>query len=248
MPASENPGPSCAAGSGPAWAPPSRRRLRTRLVARLAVLGTVLLVSLSPIIASQCAPSQTSVSSLAMGTEAGLQGISTSGYAVPSNLSYCGLLGPDPGTSANLPNYVQNVSILWNKTCVLPSFIEAIDQWGNLYLAYTGGSNNSTYWASGNLSVETILSRIPAVLFVVDFSSQCPNAPAGAGPGCQYETHWTGNVSTNELTGPTTSEVNCSDCSSPGPISAGFPYGLVLGFSLAGAFAAGVVIRVRRSR
>lgn len=254
MPPPDNADPVCTSGSGPARAQRSRRQLGTRRIIRFAVLGTVLLVSLSPIVASQRTPSPASLSFGNSAVETGPQVVSTFGSTVPTNLSYCGLLGPNPGTSANLPDYVQNVSILWNMTCVLPSFIEAINEWGNLYLAYTGGSNNSTYWASGNLSVETLFNgtQVPEVAFGVFYSAPCTNGTRGAGFDCPYETYWFGNLSTNRLAGPYTYERNCPGCSLPGgeslvPLaSPGFPYGLVLGFSLAGALAVGVVVAARR--
>jgi hypothetical protein len=253
MPPPENAERACTRESGPARAQRSRRRLGTRLTTSFAVLGIVLLVSLSPIIASQSSPSRASLSSRTSAVGSGAQRISTSGTAVPSKLSYCGLLGPDPGTSADLPNYTQNVSILWYKMCVLPAFMQLINRSGNLYLAYTGGSNNSTYWASGNLSVESGGGPpIPSVQFGVFFSAPCTNVTGRVPVDCTYITAWIGNVSTNELRGPFTSEFLCRGCQfiSPGltgpPASPGFPYGLVLGFSLAGAFAVGVVVAARR--
>jgi hypothetical protein len=229
------------------------RQLRIRLITELAVLGVVLLLVLSPVLSSHGFPLQSgSLASLTM-AEAGPQAGTNSGYAVPTNLSYCGLLGPDPGTSAGLPNYTQNVSILWNKTCVLPSFMQAINRWGNLYLAYTGGTNNSTYWASGNLTVESGGGhRIPSVQFGVVFSAPCTNVTGGNGVDCSYDTYWSGNVSTNEVTGPFTSELLCPGCRFivPGltgpPASPGVPYWLVLAFSLTGAFGLGVALAARR--
>jgi hypothetical protein len=180
----------------------------------------------------------------------------TDGTAQTSSIDYCGLLGPNPGTSAGLPTYTRNVSALWNETCILPSFIQTINRWGNLYLTYTGGSNNSTYWASGNLTVSSEYNghKIPSVQFGVFFSAPCTNVTGGAGLDCSYDTYWNGNVSTNEAAGPFTTEFLCPGChfiGPPPPGSAGggpsFPAGWLLGAAMAAGAALAAVYMARRS-
>ncbi len=238
----------------PDWGRPPQahgphRRLGVGLATGFAVLGTVFLVSLSPILASQGSSSLASVSSLATGTEAGPQNISTSGYAVPSNLSYCGLLGPNPGTAPNLPGYTANVTLLWNDLCAQQVFMSWIDAWGGpFYLAYPDYGANLSYWAAQNLSTGNSGSSqgLYANFQLLWEPSYCYNNSAYrfSLPPCSWEEFWRGDVWTNVLSGPFFLNSSC-DCGSkepppPPPPSPGFPYGPVLGFSLAGAFAVGV--------
>ncbi len=121
----------------------SHRRLGVGLAAGFVVLGAVFLVSLSPIIASRGSLSQVSVSSLNGGTETGFQGVSTSGYTVPSNLSYCGLLGPNPGTAPGLQGYTANATVFWNDLCVQQVFVSLINTWGGpFFLAWPDSGAN----------------------------------------------------------------------------------------------------------
>lgn len=186
------------------------------------------------------------------------QAVDSSSYPVPANLSYCGLLGPSPWTAPTLPGYTANITVFWNDLCTEQAFISLIDEWGGpFYLAYPGYGANLSYWAAANLSAGSGGSTqgLYAYWFIAWYPSYCYNNPAylGSLPPCSWEEYWSGNVWTNVLSGPFFVNESC-ECGSkgppppPSPPSAGFPYGLVLGFSLAGAFALGVALRVRRLR
>jgi hypothetical protein len=125
----------------------------------------------------------------------------------PSNVSYCELLGPHPGTSADLlTSYVGNVSTLWYKLCSQSTFISIVDTWGDFYLTYfANASSNTSYWAAGNLSVGTggAINGIPTVSFIVGWITDCNSTTYGtASSPCNYQEYWNGNVSTNNISGP----------------------------------------------
>jgi hypothetical protein len=136
------------------------------------------------------------------------------------NVSYCELLGPNPGSAADIPGYASNVSILWHRLCVQPEFVRLISIWGSFYLTYAANStSNVSYWTAGNLSVTQAGSGAfpPEVAFTILWSAACNNSVYGsATQPCNYAAIWTGNVSTNVLTGPTYTE-------SPTPPFSGTP-------------------------
>jgi hypothetical protein len=215
-------------------------------------MGTVFLVSLSPVISSQDSSSQASVAPRATTVDAGPQGVSTAGYTVPSNLSYCGLLGPNPGSSSGLQGYEANVTVFWNELCVQPAFISLIDAWGGpFFLTWPDAGANLSYWASANLSTGSSgSSRALYANFEISWQpSYCYNNSAYRGnlPPCSWAEYWNGDVWTNELSGPHFVNWSC-ECASKGlplPPSPGFPYGPVLGFSLVGACGVGVELLTR---
>jgi len=149
------------------------------------------------------------------------------GAALSTNVT-CGLLGPDPGTSAGLPQYVANVTAIWDKLCIQPAFVAVIAEWGDLLPTYTGGANNTTYLTAGNLTSgfyvkDTIL---PVVTFAVFWSAACENGTVVlSGTQCGYQDLWTGNVSTNKVFGPSLTEYDCQGCSLSGPPPPTFPAG-----------------------
>jgi hypothetical protein len=226
-----------------------------RSLTNLTTLGAVLFLALSPILASQSSASSGTARGSAAELAAGPQGFPTATNTPPTNVNYCGLLGPNPGTSAGLPEYVTNVSILWFKLCAESAFVTLINQWGDLFL-YSNATANDSYWVAGNLTPgwSILHGGPPTVNFAVNWFQGCDNGSLPASALCFHMGYWNGSVTTNALSGPFFLASDCPSCSAvpvapptPGPISAGFPYGLVLGFSLAGAFAVGVVIRVRHS-
>lgn len=239
----------------PVWVQRSSWRPKAGSIIQLAVLAAVLLVALSPILGSRGPPPRVAGHTGPWEAAAGPQGVSASGYPVPSNLSYCGLLGPNPGSAPGLPGYDANVTLLWNELCVQQVFSSWIDAWGGpFYLAYPDSGANLSYWAAQNFSAGS--SGSPQGLYA-DFNilyqpGWCNNNSAYRFGGCSYEEYWTGDVWTNVLSGPYFLNASC-ECSTVGPppnsgspLSPGFPYGPVLGFSLAGLFAVAVVFSVRR--
>jgi hypothetical protein len=236
-----------------AWAQQSSRPHKTWGIAPFTALAVVLLVALSPILASQGALSQVAGRAGPLKAAAAPQGVSTSGYTVPSNLSYCGLLGPNPGSAPGLPGYDANVTLLWNELCVQQVFSSWIDAWGGpFYLAYPDSGANLSYWAAQNFSAGS--SGSPQGLYA-DFNilyqpGWCSNTSAYhvTTRPCSWEEFWLGDVWTNVLSGPffLNSSCGCGSKGPPPPVSPGFPYGPVLGFGLAGVVAIGVVFSVRR--
>ncbi len=106
----------------------------------------------------------------------------TNAGTAPTNVSYCELLGPHPGTSANLPSYVPNVSALWYKLCVQPEFVTLINSWGAFYPTYFANATaNVSYVAAGNLSVEVEGSGTepPFVYFNIFHTADCNNTRYG---------------------------------------------------------------------
>jgi hypothetical protein len=236
------------------------RRITPRIIPRLTVLGAVIFLALSPILAGPGSPPQRFGPPPLAGAATGAQGTSSSGYPVPSNLSYCGLLGPTPGTAPGLPNYTANITAFWNDLCTRPAFISVIDKWGGpFFLAWPGYGANMSYWAAANFSAGNLGSNeILYAIFEVNWAQGwCYGngsiSPGGGGLYCDYQEYWAGEVSTNVLTGPYFYNGSCPTCfplpplTLASPSSPGFPYGPVLGFSFAGAFLVGVVIRVRHS-
>ncbi len=175
---------------------------------------------------------------------------------MPANLSYCGLLGPDPGSAPGLTGYDANVTLLWTELCTQQVFIWWIDTWGGpFYLNYPGYGANLSYWAARNFSAGSSGdSQGLYANFIVGYApSWCYNNSAYYFGECGYAEIWDGDVWTNVLSGPFFFNATCQ-CGFVGPPPAsgsspspGFPYGPVLGFSLAGAFAVGVAVRIRRA-
>jgi hypothetical protein len=131
------------------------------------------------------------------------------------NVSYCGLLGEDPAAIADLPNFTANVSALWSNLCGTPAFVSVINEWGNLRFVSSGSGNNTSagnnisYWTATNLSIQTggVIGQVPSVFFVIAWVSLCDNSTLGPAPSkCSFEEYWAGNLSSNQLRGPFSSE------------------------------------------
>jgi hypothetical protein len=125
------------------------------------------------------------------------------------NVSYCGLLGENPGAVADQPNFTANVTALWFELCNSSAFITVINEWGNFKFVSPGSGSNISYWTAANLSVQTggVIGQVPSVFFVVSWGSLCDNLTLGpAASECSFEEYWTGNLSTDQLSGPISSE------------------------------------------
>jgi len=172
--------------------------------------------------------------------------------SVPLNVSYCGVLGPDVTGVADQPNYTANVSALWSDLCHSPAFIEVINEWGNLQLVSPGSGANLSYWAAANLSLQVggVTGGVPNVYFVVAWAARCDNLSLGtSNTPCSYQEDWSGNLSTDHLSGPFSSERISICMCGPSPSGTPFPYGWVAVAVVAGAasvLASAVVLRRRR--
>ncbi len=162
----------------------------------------------------------------------------------------------------DLPGYTANATALWNDLCVQQVFISLINTWGGpFFLEYPDSGANLSYWAAGNLTPGFYEIGFWYATFNVNWVAAGNNSTPAQGC-CIYEEHWAGNVMTNVLSGPylcsypivyasprASTSLPCEEVgpptsgSSPSP---GFPYGPVLGFSLAGTFVVGVAFLARR--
>ena len=150
-----------------------------------------------------------------------------------SNVSYCGVLGPDPGNASDISiQYQPNVSKLWYHLCVRADFITAINSWGDL--TWTNATEAIPgYWAAQNLTIggSNISDRngsnnpwipAPKANFVVSWTAACDNLTHGpSGAFCPFLEHWEGNVSTYLITGPFFIEAGCGCQSNGTPIGGG---------------------------
>jgi hypothetical protein len=141
--------------------------------------------------------------------------------AALSNVSYCEVLGQNPGNASDLPpQYEPNISKLWYNLCVRGDFTSTIDSWGNL--TWTNATDVSQgYWAAKNLSIGGYNISyhngtgnpwvpVPTANFVVGWAAPCANLTLGPnGSKCPFEENWKGNVSTYAITGPYLSEAVC---------------------------------------
>ncbi|MCI4337527.1 MAG: hypothetical protein L3K17_10165, partial [Thermoplasmata archaeon] len=144
--------------------------------------------------------------------------------AVPSNFSYCAPFGASPAAIANLPNYTANVSAVWSVLCNRSAYIAVVNEWGGVRLINSG--NNPSYWLATNLSVQTgdVSGGIPTVYFVVSWATACENMTLGpASEECSYDESWDGNLSTDHLSGPFSSE-RISTCSCGPSFAAASPF------------------------
>jgi hypothetical protein len=146
----------------------------------------------------------------------------------------CGALGPHPGTESIPPpsqvndtsrsfvNYTTNVTILWDKLCINATFVAIIMQWGGWHTAWTGGSNNTSYPAADNLTSGAVGPGNPPIIPIwdIEWLAACDNASLG--PICYHSVQWSGNVSTENLSGPVIYEWSpcAANCGSSGPGSA----------------------------
>jgi hypothetical protein len=180
----------------------------------------------------------------------------TNAATAPTNVSYCELLGPNPGMSADLPTWTINVSVLWHKLCVQTAFVAAVNEWSSFYLTYAANeTSNVSYWAAGNLTVGAggHGDAPPLVSFFVFHGADCNNTIDGpVDARCNYEEDWNGNVSTNNLTGPYFLEYLTPPCScglDQPPTTSGFPLLIllvVLGGVVVGVLGTGLFLIVRR--
>jgi hypothetical protein len=164
-------------------------------------------------------PSTPSEITLVMGPHGSATTFVQPSQVVPFNVSYCGLLGNQPGAAADLPNYSSNVSIVWFKLCKEPSFVAAINEWGGLVRASSAPGNNSSSWIATNLTVGSggRIGGIPNVTFTLSWLAPCDNPSiAPASSNCNFEEYWSGNLSSNEVGGPFTSERIASSAHNPG--------------------------------
>jgi hypothetical protein len=167
---------------------------------------------------------------------------------VAGNFSYCAPFGAAPAAIADLPNYTANVSALWSGLCNWSVYIAVINEWGGVRLLNTG--NNTSSWIAANLSIQVSgqTGGIPSIYFVVQWGAPCNNSSvAPASTACSHLEYWIGNLSSNQLTGPFTSE-RVSACSC-GPIAAASPFPLawvVVGAPAAVASLLGVLLVLRR--
>jgi len=157
---------------------------------------------------------------------------------VALNGSYCGVLGPDVAGVADQPNYTANVSALWADLCQSPAFIALINEWGNLQFVAPGSGANISYWAAANLSLQSggVDGGVPNVYFVVSWAAPCDNRSLGpSNTPCSYQEDWSGNLSTDHLSGPFSSDRISMCMCGPSPSSTPFPYGWVAVAVVAGA-------------
>jgi hypothetical protein len=186
----------------------------------------------------------------------------------------CGSLGPHPQDSANATGngylYFSQILVLWNKLCVEPRFVYLINFWGGLGW-WTWRGIGPSYWAAWNLSGGSYANN--SVPFVAEWSITwqmgCDNVSlAPANYSCQYNAAWTGNVTSENTSGPVQTEtppcqftpMGCILGGSPPPgqgetrnnttvavTSAGFPtVDLLLGAGFGGLAAAFVYIFISR--
>ena len=157
--------------------PPSFRR-----PAAIGVLGLVFLIGLVVVGRGPAGSSPIHTDSVVWGANLGLRSV---------RVSDCGLLGPDPG-SVNIPgpDYRTNVTLLWDKLCVLPTFMGLIERWDQRGANLSAGSG-------GFPGVAVYVS------WGVNWAGPCDD-PALAPPGgyCGHVEYWNGNVTSNELSGP----------------------------------------------
>jgi hypothetical protein len=168
---------------------------------------------------------------------------------VPGNFSYCAPFGASPAAIANLPNYTANVSALWSGLCNRSAYTAVINEWGGVRLV--NSENNASYWVAANLTIQVsgVNGGIPSIYFVDQWGAPCNNpSVAPASDACSYQEYWIGNVSTNQLTGPFSSErvaiCFCGDSAAATP----FAYGWVAVAVVVGAASLLVVVVVLRRR
>lgn len=143
---------------------------------------------------------------------------------VPGNFSYCAPFGASPAAIANLPNYTANVSAIWSDLCNRSAYVAVINEWGGVGLVNSG--NNTSYWIAGNLSIQVggVIGGIPTISFVVQWGAPCDNVSLGpANAQCSYQEYWTGNLSTDRLSGPFNSERG--EVRTTGPVASHSPFG-----------------------
>jgi hypothetical protein len=150
---------------------------------------------------------------------------------VPSNNTTisCGSLGPHPQDSANATGngylYFPQILVLWEKLCVEPRFVYLINFWGGLYW-WTWRGVGPSYWAAGNLSGGSYANA--SVPFVAEWSvtwqAPCDNlSVAPANYSCGYNAGWTGNVTSENISGPFQTETPPCQFTSFGCICPGCP-------------------------